>query len=177
MHIAALASTLLFATGALGLRTVSKASQDSEVWTIEGLSRQCSDDESECVWRFSVFRTVAASSSRTACEHALEALPDGTPASRIRGSGATLCVAPPSDSEEEREGEGLGHGPFNYTVTSGWSDEFGDSPDKAFTTLSLIDYDEGLISYPSYTDAQVRDGKPVEPDSSFPVRPIPSNVE
>ena len=81
------------------------------------------------------------------------------------------------NGEGEREGEGLGHGPFNYTVTSGWSDEFGDSPDKAFTTLSLIDYDEGLISYPSYTDAQVRDGKPVEPDSSFPVRPIPSNVE
>lgn len=176
MHIAALAGTLLaITTGAQGARAVSMATGDSEEWKIEGLARPCSADAAECVWRFAVFRAAGAGGSRTACEHALRALPDGTPASRIRGSGATLCVAPPSDSEEE--GEGKGPGPFNYTVTSGWSDEFGDSPDKAFTTLSLIDYDEGLISYPSYTDAQVRDGKPVEPDSSFPVRPIPSNVE
>ena len=168
MHIAALAGTLLaITTGAQGARAVSMATGDSEEWKIEGLARPCSADAAECVWRFAVFRAAGAGGSRTACEHALRALPDGTPASRIRGSGATLCVGQDDDHG----------GPYNYTVTSGWSDQFGDDPDKAFTTLSVIDYDSGLLVYPSYTDAQVQDGKPVEPDRSYPVHLIPSKVD
>ena len=150
---------------------------DGEEWTIKSLTRQCSADEQECVWRF-VVGGRAGSTLGTACEHKLVGLVDGTPASRIRGSGTSQCIYTDTNNnqtngavndEDEKK--------YNYTVTSGWSDQFGDAPEQAFTTLSVVDYDAGLLVYPSYTDAEVRDGTPVEPDRSFPVQLIPGNVQ
>ncbi len=142
----------------------SMAAADS--WTIKSLSRACADDLSTCTWKFGVVRevlanstittttTTAAAEQETPCEHVLVAQADGTPASQIRGSGPSTC--------------GI------FTVTSGWSDQFGAEEDKAFTTLSVVDYAAGPIVYPAYTDAQVAGGRVVEPDLSFPVQHIPT---
>ncbi|KAK7755793.1 hypothetical protein SLS62_002078 [Diatrype stigma] len=168
----------------------------AENWTITSLSRTCEEDLSKCTWKFGILRatdsptpaptptpiptsTSAAApdatesdsnnnnnnnnnnkkrnekmrrAEETPCEHVLEALEDGTPATQIRGSGPSECGA--------------------FTVTSGWSDAGG--PGREFTTISVVDYAEGLIVYPSYLDSLVAEGKVVEPDLSFPAQLIPA---
>lgn len=157
----------------------------AENWTITSLSRACEEDLSKCTWKFGILRatdsptptptpTPTSSPSPTSaqnnnnsnkkyrddgraeeetpCEHVLEALEDGTPATQIRGSGPSECGA--------------------FTVTSGWSDAGG--PGREFTTISVVDYAEGLIVYPSYLDSLVAEGKVVEPDLSFPAQLIPA---
>ena len=87
----------------------------------------------------------------TPCEHTLEALPDGTPATQIPGSGPSTCG--------------------RYTVTSGWSD--GGGPGLEFTTLSVVDYEEEVLVWAGYKDNLVEDGQVVDPDKSWPVSGLP----
>ncbi|EJT68307.1 hypothetical protein GGTG_14116 [Gaeumannomyces tritici R3-111a-1] len=58
-----------------------------------------------------------------------------------------------------------------YTVSSGWSGQFG--PGHGFTTLSVIDKAQKLIVWPAYTDAQLAGMQTVKPDQSYPQHTLP----
>ncbi|KAH8201964.1 hypothetical protein TruAng_003877 [Truncatella angustata] len=111
-------------------------------WTILGLKRVCDASDKSCAWSFSVDTHLAAA---TACSFTI-ASQGGQPASQSPGNGAS-CGA--------------------YTVTSGWSGQFG--PGNGFTTLSVVDYGKKKITWPAYTDKELANGAVVSPDKSYPV--------
>ncbi|BCS21080.1 uncharacterized protein APUU_21512S [Aspergillus puulaauensis] len=111
-------------------------------WTIESLKRECNDDDSKCTWTFGINPGDGA----TDCTYEVE----GSPASEADG-GPVNCGA--------------------YTVTSGWSDQFG--PENGFTTLSVVNQDTREIVWPAYTDKQVDGGEVVVPDQSYTPQVLP----
>ncbi|KAI1506226.1 hypothetical protein F5X99DRAFT_127563 [Biscogniauxia marginata] len=115
-------------------------------WTIQSLSRTCSDDGASCTWNFGI---ATGEGDPTPCAYVVNATAEA-PATQANGGPAQCGI---------------------YTVTSGWSDQFG--ADQAFTTLSVVDYDKKLIVYPAYTDSQIANGTVVTPDLSFPVQNLP----
>lgn len=50
-----------------------------------------------------------------------------------------------------------------FTVSSKWSGQFGE--ENGFTTLAVIRGSK--IAWPAFSDAQLVDGVPVEPDQSY----------
>lgn len=108
-------------------------------WTIVGMKRVCDAADTSCTWSFSVDTHVSAV---TPCTFTVK----GKPASQTSGTGATCGV---------------------YTVTSGWSGQFG--PGNGFTTLSVVDNTQKKIVWPAYTDKQLAGGAVVSPDQSYPV--------
>lgn len=144
--------TLLAATAATALPS-RRAEQtksmmaDAPEWTIESLKRNCKGDDSRCVFEFYVNTHKA---DPVWCKFAIDA-PEGEKASQTDGP-AQEC------------------GPF--TVTSGWSGQFG--PDEGFTVLSIVNYETRLIIWGGYTDKQVASGKPVKPDQSYAPVSIPA---
>ncbi|KJZ72684.1 hypothetical protein HIM_07876 [Hirsutella minnesotensis 3608] len=108
-------------------------------WTIEKLQRVCDKGDQQCTWTFGI-NTHVDKAPATACK--LE----------VKGPGASRAKGGPA-----RCGD--------YTVTSGWSGQFGEG--KGFTTLSVVDNKKRLIVWPAYNDNQVKDGKPVQPDQSY----------
>ena len=75
----------------------------------------------------------------------------GSPASRQKAGGPGKCGA--------------------YTVTSGWSGQFGEG--NGFTTLSVVDQAKKLIVWPAYTDKQLAGGKVVKPDQAYAPTKLP----
>ncbi|OTB03565.1 hypothetical protein M426DRAFT_321722 [Hypoxylon sp. CI-4A] len=128
---------------------LSMAAPNAAEWTIEGLSRTCDDGDKTCVWKFSVNTGEEGVAATTVGNYTVVAT-DAAPASRAIGG-------------PQKFG--------NYTVTSTWSGQFGEG--EGFTTLSVIDYDKGLIVYPAYKDTQLVNGQAVAPDQSYPVQTIP----
>ncbi|QPG98380.1 hypothetical protein C2857_007550 [Epichloe festucae Fl1] len=59
----------------------------------------------------------------------------------------------------------------DYTVTSGWSGQFGEG--KGFTTFAVVDNKDRLITYPSYTDVELANGHQVTPDKSYKPANLP----
>ncbi|KAI0173483.1 small secreted protein [Hypoxylon sp. FL1284] len=116
------------------------AMADVAQWTIEGMKRVCDAQDTTCTWSFAVDTHTAAA---TPCSFTVKA--GAKPASQTDSTAGTVC------------------GP--YTVTSGWSDQFG--LDNAFTTLAVVDYEHKLIVWPAYTDKQLAGGAVVTPDLSF----------
>jgi hypothetical protein len=121
----------------------------AEEWTIESVKRDCGDDDKSCVWNFSI-NTHAADAEPTAVKYVVNAT-DAAPASRATGGPSEFGV---------------------FTVTSTWSDYFGE--EEAWTTLSVIDYDRGVLVYPAYKDKQLADGATVEPDQSYTPENLPA---
>ncbi|CAN8104105.1 unnamed protein product [Discula destructiva] len=105
-------------------------------WTITSLSRSCDAADTKCTWSFGVNNGTGI----TPCTEVVV----GTPASQTNGGPATCGV---------------------YTVTSGWSGQFG--PGNGFTTFAVVNYAANLIAYPGYTDAEVAGGNAVTPDKSY----------
>ncbi|GKU14751.1 unnamed protein product [Fusarium langsethiae] len=58
----------------------------------------------------------------------------------------------------------------DYTVTSGWSGQFG--PGNGFTTFSVVSSKRQIV-WPAYTDKQVQGGKVVKPDQSYTPANLP----
>ncbi|KAI1381566.1 hypothetical protein F4677DRAFT_460635 [Hypoxylon crocopeplum] len=144
-------TTTLLTTALLSATTALAAPLSMAVaaeWTIETLSRVCDDADTTCLWTFGI-DTGAAELAPTAANYTVNAT-DAAPASRAIG-GPQLFG--------------------NYTVTSTWSGQFGDG--EGFTTLSVIDYAQGLIVYPAYKDTQLLNGEVVTPDQSYPVQSLP----
>lgn len=135
-----LTSALLSAT-ALAVptqaRTDSKAVRAAAAtWTIEGTKRVCNTADTSCTWTFGVNNGTGT----TQCTEVVT----GSPASQTNGGPATCGV---------------------YTVTSGWSGQFGAG--NGFTTFAVVNYGADLIVFPAYTDTQVAGGAVVTPDQSY----------
>jgi hypothetical protein len=141
-----LVSALLSATG-LAAPSQPRAAAismmaEATTWTITGLSRVCNAADTSCTWSFGINN----GSATTPCTEVVT----GSPASQTNGGPAT-CGA--------------------YTVTSGWSGQFGAG--NGFTTFAVVDYATGLIVYPAYTDKQVASGALVTPDQSYTPQALP----
>lgn len=146
MHFTTLIPAFLSAT-ALAAPTVARAETvsmmaEATTWTIQSLSRVCNDADTSCTWSFGIYNGNAT----TPCTEVVT----GSPASQTNGGPAT-CGA--------------------YTVTSGWSGQFGAG--NGFTTFAVVDYAAGLIVYPAYTDKQVAGGAVVTPDQSYTPQALP----
>ncbi|KAM0228890.1 hypothetical protein ACHAPO_010414 [Fusarium lateritium] len=111
-------------------------------WTIEGMQRSCAKDDSSCTWNFKVNTHKGAA---TACKFVVK----GSKASQ-RNGGPVKCG--------------------DYTVTSGWSGQFG--PGNGFTTFSVVSSKRQIV-WPAYTDKQVQGGKVVKPDQSYTPANLP----
>ncbi|CRG82669.1 hypothetical protein PISL3812_00013 [Talaromyces islandicus] len=115
----------------------------SPEWTIKSLKRVCTADNSSCTWTFGIYDGADAS---TAC---------------------TYVVTAPNASEANGGPSDCGV----YTVTSGWSGQFG--PGNGFTTLSVVDNKKRQIIWPGYTDKQLEGGNVVTPDQSYAPTALP----
>ncbi|KAH8677874.1 surface protein [Xylariales sp. PMI_506] len=127
---------------------LSMTAADFAKWTMVGLSRTCLADGTMCTWRFSV-NTNEPNATATPCTLFTRA--GATVPASQGGGGPTLCG--------------------NFTVSSGWSGQFG--PGNGFTTIALIDFARKLMAYPSYADNDLPDGQVVAPDRTYAVSPIP----
>lgn len=112
------------------------------------MKRQCDRADTNCHWSFTVNNNAGG---RTDCAYVV-IKPNGgnVPASRLPQTGAN-CGA--------------------YTVTSGWSGQFGEN--NGFTTLSVVENSKRQIAWPAYTDNQLKTGNVVKPDQSYPVQALP----
>ncbi|KAH8778384.1 hypothetical protein F5883DRAFT_449957 [Diaporthe sp. PMI_573] len=130
----------LAAVGSMAAPTEPRAEAVSMMaqatWTITGFKRVLNADNTVATWTFGVNNGATT----TPCTEVVK----GAKASTLNGGPATC-------------------GP--YTVTSGWSDQFG--PGNEFTTFAVVDNTQRLIVYPAYTDKEVASGNVVTPDKSY----------
>lgn len=143
--VATLLTTLL-AGSALAAPTDVKSMSAQTTWTIESAKRVCDKADTACNWTFAV---NAGSAGKTNCAFTTKKT-GSTVASRAPNTGSTC-------------------GP--YTVTSGWSGQFGEG--QGFTTLSVVNRSKKQIAWPAYTDKQLAGGKVVTPNQSYPVQALP----
>ncbi|KAM0273273.1 hypothetical protein ACHAQH_008342 [Verticillium albo-atrum] len=115
----------------------------ASTWTIENTRRACKG--TDCTWTFS----INTGSSNTPCTFHTKQV-GSTPPSRAPGA-AQKCGA--------------------YTVTSGWSGQFGEG--QGFTTLSVVNQATKQIVWPAYTDKQLAKAVTVKPNQSYPVQALP----
>ncbi|KAI6784889.1 uncharacterized protein J7T54_007983 [Emericellopsis cladophorae] len=148
------ALTTLLASGAMaapadvdarGVATVSMTA--AAVWTIEGMKRSCDKPDNKCAWSFTINNNAG---SKQGCSYTVKRQGSHTPASRSPQTGVDCGV---------------------YTVTSGWSGQFGEG--NGFTTLSVVNNKDRTIAWPAYTDKQLKGGKVVSPNQSYPVQNLP----
>ncbi|KAI1461166.1 hypothetical protein F4805DRAFT_315731 [Annulohypoxylon moriforme] len=150
MHFPTILTTLLLSATSSLAAPLSMAAPNAAQWTIESLKRTCDDGDTSCVWTFGINTGEDGVAATSVTNYTVNAT-DSAPASRAIG-------------QAQKFG--------NYTVTSTWSGQFGEG--EGFTTLSVIDYDKGLIVYPAYKDTQLVNGQVVTPDQSYPVQNLPS---
>ncbi|POS77592.1 hypothetical protein DHEL01_v204009 [Diaporthe helianthi] len=105
-------------------------------WTITGLKRAVNADNTVTTWTFG----INDGATTTPCTEVVK----GAKSSTLSGGPATCG---------------------GYTVTSGWSDQFGAG--NEFTTFAVVDNAQRLIVYPAYRDVEVASGKVVTPDKSY----------
>lgn len=142
-------STLFIFTAVTALAAPARfMSLSSEEWTIENMARACNEADTECTWTFSV-NTNAEGTEPTDVKYLVKAN-DGAPASRAIGGPSEFGI---------------------FTVASTWSDSFGIP--NAWTTLSIIDYERGILVYPAYRDIVLENGGIVEPDQAYIPQAIP----
>ncbi|KAJ5738946.1 hypothetical protein N7493_002101 [Penicillium malachiteum] len=131
-------SALLAAPAVLAAPVASEGiAARTTTWTITNMKRVCNTADTKCTWTFGI---KIGSGTATACTMVVA----GTDASELDG-GPTVCG--------------------DFTVTSGWSGQFG--PGNGFTTLAVVDNDLDEIIWPAYTDDQLADGAVVTPNQSY----------
>ncbi|RCI12727.1 hypothetical protein L249_0504 [Ophiocordyceps polyrhachis-furcata BCC 54312] len=140
-----LIASILAASTAMAAPAAKSMMVPDPNWTIEHMQRICTKEGSQCTWTFAINTHLARS---TDCKLVVGAS-NGVRAMRAKG-GPVKCG--------------------DYTVTSGWSDQFG--ADNGFTVLSVVDDKKRLIVWPSYTDRQVEKGEVVQPDQSYSAQRI-----
>ncbi|TFA99700.1 hypothetical protein CCMA1212_008509 [Trichoderma ghanense] len=141
-----LLATLLTASTAFAAPTPADKSMMADVpeWTITDMKRVCNKADTKCTWTFGVDTHLAAA---TPCTYVVKA-----DANASQASGGPVTCGP-------------------YTVTSSWSGQFG--PNNGFTTFAVVDSAKKLITWPAYTDVQVKDGKVVSPNQSYAPTTLP----
>ena len=139
-----LLATLFAASAVIAAPVASKSMMASgSEWTIESMKRVCNTNDTSCTWTFGI---NTGSGAATNCTLVVAA----TDASEANGGPAT-CGA--------------------FTVTSGWSGQFGQG--NGFTTLAVVDNTNREIIWPAYTDVQLADGQVVTPDQSYAPAALP----
>ncbi|KAF4981734.1 hypothetical protein FZEAL_2536 [Fusarium zealandicum] len=136
---------LFSATGAMAAPAASDAVSmmaAAPQWTVKDLKRYCRADNSICNWKFGI---DIGSGAVTECRYDIK----GPNASKKNG-GPSKCG--------------------DFTITSGWSNQFGD--DAAFTTVSIVSSKKQII-YASYTDKQLAGAKIVKPDQKYAPAALP----
>ncbi|ETS73915.1 hypothetical protein PFICI_13781 [Pestalotiopsis fici W106-1] len=118
----------------------SESSESSE-WTIRRLQRKCYKNNQICVWKFGI---DCGHDRVTKCYFVVNSL----------GRNKT---ATETDSPDHVCGR--------FTVSSGWSGQFG--PGNGFSVLALVDNESQLIAWPSYSDKQIQNGTVVKPDQTY----------
>ena len=113
-------------------------------WTIEKMKRVCASDDSSCTWTFGINPHTGTT---TECKYVV------------------------TQAHASRANPGAPGNCGDYTITSGWSGQFGEG--QGFTTLSVVDNKNRLIVWTAYRDVQVQEGKVVEPDQSYPAQKLP----
>ncbi|KAF4592245.1 hypothetical protein GQ602_002544 [Ophiocordyceps camponoti-floridani] len=134
-----LLASLLAATTAVAAPAKSMMAATPQ-WTIERMKRVCNENNTQCTWTFKIDTHEI---KKTDCTLTVNATAN-VRASRAEGKPTTCGV---------------------FTVTSGWSGQFGEG--QGFTVLSVVDKNKRLIIWPSYTDVQLKNGVVVEPDQSY----------
>ncbi|KAG5921542.1 hypothetical protein E4U42_005799 [Claviceps africana] len=142
-------AALVAATSALGAPAgAEKSMMAAEMpnWTFEGVVRNCDAADNQCTVTFQINPKTSGR----------------TPVSFVTNrNGATGA------SQNNGAAQTFG----DYTITSGWSGQFG--PGNGFTTFAVADNKNRLITYPSYTDNQLANGKVVTPDQSYTPQALP----
>ncbi|KAH7310599.1 hypothetical protein B0I35DRAFT_412091 [Stachybotrys elegans] len=141
--------SLVAAFASIALAAPTRLMTVDEEWTIESLQRVCDEQDTQCTWTFTI-NTNTEGVEPTSVEYIVEASGE-TPASQAIGGPSEFGV---------------------FTVTSTWSDVFG--IEDAWTTMSVIDFERGILVYPAYLDRQVAGGEVVEPDQVYIPEPIPA---
>ncbi|KAF4453651.1 small secreted protein [Fusarium austroafricanum] len=146
MKFSAAVFTLIAATGVSAAPAADSVNMMAATpqWTIRDAKRYCRSDDSVCFWKFGV---DTGNGKPTECKYEVK----GPKASKARAAGPFTCG--------------------DYTVTSGWSDQFG--PNNGFTTLSVVSKSKKQIIWPAYTDKQLAGGKIVKPDQSYAPASLP----
>ncbi|CAL5873169.1 uncharacterized protein PFLUO_LOCUS7438 [Penicillium psychrofluorescens] len=132
----------LFASSAVLAAPVSMMTAGPE-WTITNMKRVCNAKDTSCTWTFGI---EIGSGVATPCTFVVK----GNEASEASG-GPVKCGA--------------------FTVTSGWSGQFG--PGNGFTTMSVVNDNTRKIAWPAYTDVQLDTEKVVKPDQSYAPAALP----
>ncbi|KAG6011931.1 hypothetical protein E4U43_008034 [Claviceps pusilla] len=136
-------AALLAATSALGApAAVEKSMMATDVpdWIIEGVVRNCDNGDNRCVVNFNI--------------------------NPVRfGRTYVTFVTTRNGAVGASRNIGVAQTYGDYTVTSGWSGQFGEG--NGFTTFAVVDNKNRLIAYPSYTDVQLANGHVVTPDQSY----------
>jgi hypothetical protein len=112
-------------------------------WTLQDTKRVCNAADTSCTWTFGIY---PGTGKATPCTYVVK----GNTASHANG-GPVTCG--------------------DYTVTSGWSGQFG--PDNGFTTLSVVNNKDRQIIWPAYTDKQLANGAVVKPNQSYAPAALP----
>ncbi|KAK1753614.1 hypothetical protein QBC47DRAFT_362496 [Echria macrotheca] len=126
------------ATAGMAMPAINARAAAAPAWTITGFTRTCDKADTVCTVKFGVDTHLAAPVS---CSYTVK----GAPASQAST-------------------DNISCGP--YTISSGWSGIFG--PGQGFTTWAFVDRAKGLITWPSYADAELVNGVAVSPDKSYP---------
>ncbi|KAJ5463691.1 hypothetical protein N7475_008635 [Penicillium sp. IBT 31633x] len=142
-----LVATGLLATSAFAAPAASGKSMMAAgpQWTIQNAKRVCTAEDTACTWTFGIY---PGTGDATPCSFTVKGNPKG--AARANGGPATCG---------------------GYTVTSGWSGQFGEG--NGFTTLSVVENESRQIIWPAYTDKQLAGGKVVKPDQSYAPAALP----
>lgn len=135
--LVAAASTALAAPAVDSRAESVSAMAEAPQWIIKKFTRTCNGNDSSCKVSFKIDTQLAPA---TDCSYTAT----GNPASQGSIDGV-VC------------------GP--YRVSSGWSGVFG--PGNGFTTWSVVDTSKRLITWPSYADHELTNGKAVTPDKSY----------
>ncbi|KAF3013307.1 hypothetical protein G7054_g2838 [Neopestalotiopsis clavispora] len=110
-------------------------------WTLRELQRKCYKEDKICIWKFGI---DCSNNHLTKCY---------------------FVVNSTGGNKTAKETDSLTHLCGRFTVSSGWSSQFG--PGRGFSVLALVDTQSELIAWPSYSDKQLQNGTAVTPDQKY----------
>lgn len=113
------------------------------VWTISNLKRKCVMKNRICIWKFGIDN--GEEDAATPCYFVVGRTWSGEDAGRKTNSTGNVC------------------GP--YTVSSGYSEQFG--PSHGFSILAVVDDVKQLIAWPAYSEEELNNGTTVKPDKRY----------
>ncbi|RDA85202.1 hypothetical protein CP532_2399 [Ophiocordyceps camponoti-leonardi (nom. inval.)] len=141
-----LTKTLMAAlTASLSASAAAVSAQADETWTLNKVTRKCVKESNTCTWTFEIDN---GSGIKTPCEHVTKAQ-GGRPAWQSHG-GPTFCGV--------------------YRLESSWDSSHG--VDSAFSVIGVLDQSRMVIGYFGYADAEVTDGRVVQPNHASVIKPF-----